>query len=351
MATTPNPIYDQMHAKSVQMDTISDGYIKNVAFVSLRISLMSFFRTAKSLNSYMNATSIRHDMTQTEKDRALGVVYAHEAYNAVFHFQNFMELVIKDIRYSLTSNKKVYDQSFADNLTKLVEGIDDGSVPTNYHFIKSHKLGLEAINRLRNDSVHSGVYILRSEALNELFGKYALPFMVEVSKLDLFSGNRYWTFNLDNDDVHPIEDIIDEYKTNQSVNEYKVQLLKLIGAAAFDNEIFIKKKDLEEAQNDIMKVGVAATYGMLYKEKVEKAEKEAKNLANMNMMDARTCPVCHNETLVLEQDTYDSDEDGVICNYTYNVFCTQCGFKVDHYLIDRIKDTGVPIEDYSAIHA
>jgi len=346
-----NSIYNQMHSNSVKMDTISDGYIKNVAFVSLRISLMSFFRTAKALNSYYNASSISHNMTQTEKDRALGVVYAHEAYNAVFHFQNFIELVIKDIRYSLTNNKKIYDQSFAENLTKLIEGIDANTVPTEYHFVKAQQLGLEAINKLRNDSVHSGVYVLRSKALNELFGKYALPFMVDISKLSLFSGNRYWTFNLDNDYVHPIEDIIDEYKNNNPVNEYKIQLLKLIGTAAFDNEIAITKKELNEAQQDVMKAGVAGVYEMLYEKKVKKAEKEAEYLANKDMMDARTCPVCQNKTLVLEQDTYDDDETGMFGHYTYNVYCTQCGLQIDNYLIGRIKDTGVAIEDYSAIHA
>lgn len=350
MAPT-NPIYDQMHANSVLMDTISDSYIKNVAFVSLRISLMSFFRTAKALNSYMNAISVRQDMTQTEKDRALGVVYAHEAYNAVFHFQNFMELVIKDISYSFSNDINVYKDKFVDVLKDLINDVDTGAVSAEYRFIKTHEMGIRAINKLRNDSVHSGVYILRSEALNELFGKHALPFMVEVSKLALFSGNRYWTFNLDNDNVHPIEDIIDEYRTNPTVNEYKIQLLKLIGAAAFDNEIFIKKKDLEEAQNDIMKVGIAATYGLLYKEKVEKAEQEAEKQSMLNQMDAQICPVCQKKTLVLEQDTYDSDDEGPYYHYTYDVHCTQCGFKIDHYLIGRIQDTGVAIEDYSAIHA
>lgn len=344
-----NPIYDQMHANSIPMDNISEGYIKNVAFISLRISLMSFFRTAKALNRYLNAISVRNNMTQAEKDRALGVVYAHEAYNAIFHFQNFMELSIKDIRFQLINKSQVYKDSFVNNLNKLISGIDSGDVPAEYHFIKNYEGGIRAINQLRNDSVHSGVYILRSESLNELFGKHAFPFMVEVSKLPLFAGNSYWKYNLDNDTIHPIEDIIDEYKKS-TVNHYKIQLLKLIAAAAFDNEILITKKELDEAEKDVMKMGVAAVYGMLYKDKIKEAEKEAQELASLEQMDARTCPVCQNKTLVLGQDTCDDDGHSFY-HYTYQVQCVQCGFEIDHYLINLIKDTGVKIENYAEIYA
>jgi len=344
-----NPIYDQMHANSIPMNDISEGYIKNVAFISLRISLMSFFRTAKALNRYLNAISMQNEMTQTEKDRALGVVYAHEAYNAIFHFQNFMELAIKDIRFQLTNNSRVYDEGFVNNLNELLSGIDSGIVPAEYHCIKNYENGIKAINKLRNDSVHSGVYILRSESLNELFGKHAFPFMVEVSKLPLFAGNNYWKYNLDNDTIHPIEDIIDEYRKS-TVNQYKIQLLKLIAAAAFDNEIFITKKELKEAEHDIMKMGVTAVYGMLYRKKVEKAEKEAQELASLEQMDARICPVCQNKTIVLEQDTCD-DDDHNFYHYTYHVHCVQCGFDIDHYLISHIKESSINIENYAEIHA
>ena len=344
-----NPVYTNMHNESVPLDTISEGYIKNVAFISLRISLMSFFRTSKALNRYLNDTSIRTDMTDDEKNKALGVIYAHEAYNALFHYQNFMELAIKDIRHHLTGDNHVYEESFANNLTAIISRIDSGTVPPEYHFLKLHEQGARAINKLRNESVHSGVNILKSEALNELFGKYAFPLMIEISKLPLFQGNRYWKYNLDNEKVNPIEDIIDEY-TKPTADQHKIQLLKLIGLAAFDNEIYITKKELEEAQHDLFKMHVAAVYGMIYAKKVEKAEKEAEQLSMMNSMDAMTCPVCQNKTLVLEQDSYDDGENHYE-NYTYEVHCTQCGFKIDHYLINRIAATGVQIEDYSKIHS
>lgn len=343
-----NPVYKEMHDNSVSMDAISEGYVKNVAFISLRISLMSFFRTAKALNKYMNDTSVSSDMTQTEKDRALGVVYAHEAYNAVFHFQNFLELVIKDIRYSITGENQIYEDSFYNNLEALKADIDNNYIPSEYHFIRNYYLGIRAINKLRNDTVHSGIFILRGEYLNKLFGKYALPLMLEISKLPLFAGNRYWKYNLDNENIHPIEDIVEEYK-KESVNEYKVQLLKLIASAAFDNEICISKKELEESMNDILKWHLGATYEMFYAKRVKKAEEEAKELSDMNQMDVRICPVCNNKTLVLEQDSYEDDDDNFY-NYTYDVHCTQCGFKIDHYLINRIKGTGINIEDYSEIH-
>lgn len=110
-----NPVYDHMCAESVPLEEISEGYIKNVAFISLRISLISFFKTAKALNNYMNNITVRDDMTQRQKHRALGVIYAHEAYNAIFHYQNFMELVIKDVRYHITTNDRVYHERFIDN--------------------------------------------------------------------------------------------------------------------------------------------------------------------------------------------------------------------------------------------
>lgn len=349
MSVSTNPVYDQMHCESVPLETISKGYIRNVAFISLRISLISFFRTSNTLNYYLNGTSIRTDLTEKEKNESLGLRYAHEAYNAVFHYQNFMELVVKDIRFFLTGDNRVYEDTFVTNLTELVSGIESRMVPAEYHFIKYYEQGIRAINRLRNDSVHSGIYILKCEALNELFGKYALPLMIDISKLTLFQGNRYWRYNLDNDYVNPIEDIIDEY-TRPVVDQYKIQLLKLMGSAAFDNEIYIKKKELEEAKYDLLKMHVLATYGMIYANKVEKAEKEAEQLSHMYLMDARVCPVCQNKTLVLEQDSYD-DGEYHLGNYTYEVHCTQCGFKVDHYLINRIASTGVQIEDYSQFHS
>ena len=350
MSTNPvNPVYAHMRAESVPLEDISEGYIKNVAFISLRISLMSFFKTAKALNNYMNNITVRDGMTQSQKHRALGVVYAHEAYNAVFHYQNFMELAIKDIRYRITTDDRVYRDRFVDNLDSLINGINNNTIPAEYHFIKTYEDGIRAINTLRNDSVHSGVFILKSEALNELFGKYALPLMLVISRLPLFAGNRYWKYNLDNDDIHPIEDIIAEYKNNATVNEYKIQLLKLIASAAFDNEIFITKKELEEAEHDLTKMHLAAMYGMIYQNRVQKAEKDAKYLSDMNQMDVHECPVCRNKTLVLEQDTYDDDE--TYYNYTYAVHCTQCGFSLDHYLINKLPNLGVIIEDYSKIHS
>ena len=346
---TDNSIYDHMHTNSVPLETISEGYVKNVSFISLRIALVSFFRTAITLDKYMNDVSVLTDMTQDKKDKNLGVAYAHEAYNAVFHYQNFMELAIKEIRYELTNDEKIYEKTFVENLDNLVAGIDDGTVPEKYHFIKEHYYDIRAINKLRNESVHSGVYILRCEALNELFGKYALPLMMEISRLPLFSGILYWKYNLDNTKVHPIEDIIEEYKKG-SVDEYKIQLLKHIAAAAFDNEIYITKQELQQAQPDIFQTHPGFLYELLFAKRVKKAEKEAQELSELDQMDAHVCPVCQNKTLVLEQE-YVDDENDKCYKYTYRVHCTQCGFKLDHYLINKINQTGVAIEDYSKYHS
>lgn len=346
-----NIIYNTLKNDIILLDDISEHHIKNVAFLSLKISLISYFRTAKALNYYYNGITCDPNLSQQDKDRYHGIIYANEAYNAVFHFQNFLELVIKEICNSLTGNTNANHLNLPHNLSTIVAGIDSGRFDRRYVFIKNYENAIIAINKLRNDSVHEGAYILRINSLDELFGKYALPLMKEVHALPEYQANLYWTYNLDNNEISPIDDIIVEYKNN-APNPYKIQLLKLIANAAYENEIMISHEELDKSKEDILQSGKASLFGLLYGKKVEKAEKEAINLAHINNKDVEVCPVCHQKTLVLEQDWYDNgldetDPEYQCGYYTYKVFCTQCGLEIPNYLISKLPTLGLRIKDYS----
>ena len=84
------------------------------------------------------------------------------------------------------------------------------------------KQWLEKINSLRNRISHRGAFVLRYNALNELFGKYILPFVIKVTSLPQYNSIMMWKLNMCNDEIHPIEDIINEYTKKNIQNIFLV---------------------------------------------------------------------------------------------------------------------------------
>ena len=233
----------------------------NIAFLSLRSSLMSYFKTSINLNWLLSDSEL-DSIKPSEKDEKHGIDYAGNACNAISHFHHFTELILKDILRSKNTllavdasddpmllyklaNKEIISDFEIDKLKQIefkmaldrvVALVKNSELDSSYGFIKESQRWLEKINALRNRISHRGAFILRYNALDELFGKYILPFIIKVTALPQYNSIIMWKLNMYNDDIHPIEDIIKEY-TQKNINQYKIQLLKLLANSAYSNPI------------------------------------------------------------------------------------------------------------------
>lgn len=335
----------------------------NIAFLSLRSSLMSYFKTSINLNWLLSDSEL-DSIKPSEKDEKHGIDYAGNACNAISHFHHFTELILKDILRSKNTllavdasddpmllyklaNKEIISDFEIDKLKQIefkmaldrvVALVKNSELDSSYGFIKESQRWLEKINALRNRISHRGAFILRYNALDELFGKYILPFIIKVTALPQYNSIIMWKLNMYNDDIHPIEDIIKEY-TKKNINQYKIQLLKLLANSAYSNPI-------HSIYNNM--------FSFINENKIKHAQLIAEQYAKKEWYYSKhTCPVCGIEALVPEFDSYEElndERDIIICeDYVYKVKCHCCSFELESYIIDKLKSFNVKIEDYSKI--
>lgn len=227
------------------LDKTSSAY-SNIAFLSLRSALASYFHTSIELNWLLSKSNL-DKMSQLETDKEQNIRYAGNACDAISHFHHFTELVLKDILrgvhpllaidasdkplllYKLLAGEHMSDSEveslkqieFKTALDRIVTLIKSGKLDSSYNFIKDSKVWLEKINILRNRISHRGTFVLRYNALDEFFGKYILPFVIEITSLSEYKEIKIWVYNMCNDDIHPIEEIINEYKKT-NVDQYRI---------------------------------------------------------------------------------------------------------------------------------
>lgn len=348
-------------------DLIKDGFyvseVKdnrgNIADYSLLGALKSYFSTAEDLDWYLSRKD-NNTLKDKEAKELLVGAYARDACNAITQFQHFFELFLKDIL--LEHNRLlVYDASQKPELLiKLInnENVSDsklenmhfiecgeaigrikalnkaGRLDPKYQFIANYFDLFEKLNTLRNRIAHRGALIINPAALDEIFGRYVIPFVNELVGVRGYMHIKTWTFNLKNQNLNPFDAIVKEYN-NALVNENKIHLFKLIGAASYRNVI---DYELDE------------TLGV-YKEIREKTEENAKIIAGRHMIDPVECPVCGCKSFVREMDSfYEIDDKGEEkFGYTYvdNISCEQCGFHLDNWLLNKLKDFSIQMPDYS----
>ena len=348
-------------------DLIKDGFYisevksdqDNIADYSLIGALKAYFSTAEDLDWYLSRKSCN---ILTEKDLKVLLVgaYARDACNAIIQFQHFFELFLKDI---LLKHDKLLVYDASQNPELLVKLIDKDTILDSelekLHFIecsdaieriktlhKNRKLDSEyqfvdkyfelfvKLNRLRNRIAHRGAFIINPSALDEIFGRHVIPFVNELVGVVGYMHIKKWTFNLRNQYLNPFDAIVKEY-SNSPVDENKVHLFKLIGAASYRNIIDYELDDVFGA----------------YKEIREKAEKNAKTLAERQMIDPVECPVCGCKSFVREMDSFceidDKGEEIFGETFVDNIRCEQCGFHIENWLLNKLKDFSIPMPDYS----
>jgi hypothetical protein len=334
--------------------------IENLAFLSLKIALKSYFLTYKS-----EASNIRflkdEQLSALEKDSHYTVNYIENACEAISHFHHFVELLIKDILrkehvllsidaskkhdllFDLLFNKNYDDKAlenvkqleFSEALGRLIALIKmDKLDKTKYDFFVKAEVWLKVLNSLRNRIAHRGIFVIRYKALDFLFGKYAFPFVENILALVEYNKKANWKYQVNYVNINPINEIIQHFKS-ESYSIQKVSLLKEIGRASFENPLYLNTPILEHYN----------------KEHRAKAESFANSILKLENIDnVVQCPICGAKSLVLYEDFYDDrDEDTGIVNeaycFIYKVKCFCCSFELDNNLedLDKMK---LNIENY-----
>lgn len=320
--------------------------IKDIAFLSLRLSLKAYFSTYKSISSQISILN-NNGAPVEERDQQYSASYIENATEAISHFQHFVELVIKGILrdkhellaidagkdhlllYDLLTNKETAEDDinktrqieFSEALNRLVTLINkDRLSKEKYGFISTAKTWLTGINYLRNRIAHRGVYILRLDALDFLFGKFVFPFLINISSIEGYSGIKQWRFQNNKLNINPIDRIIQHFET-ENYSMLKVALFKEIGRASYSNPL--RKAD-HFNQNGT---------------EIKKAEIISEHIAKEEFIfEVENCPICGTKSLIKYQEIDDpntEDEDfGDVVAYIYNAKCYCCSFELYHSLTD-----------------
>ncbi len=342
---------DSLFKDGYYLNDVSDGYVKSLAGFSLSNAMRAYFRTSVDLDYLKNAESINQSMSQESKDKHHSGSYATDASDAITHYHHFLELYLKgilvkehklmaydaskkpSILYKLVKGEQVNDDEIESlkmiEFSEAIERIDvllrENKLDQKYAFLAGYIDVMKKVNTLRNRITHRGAYILRSQALDKLFGVYLIPLAKQILPISDFSTILKWNFNLCNNNIDPYGTIVNEYQQT-CPNTLNVHLMKLIGNAAYNNEI---NPDLDNILHQFNK------------EKREKAENMAGAEERYLQSNRTICPVCGCETLVSVKDTYDeTDENDNTINsqpYVESVHCHQCGFELKNWLLNKIR--------------
>ena len=342
---------DSLFKDGYYLNDVSDGYVKSLAGFSLSNAMRAYFRTSVDLEYLKNAESINQSMSEESKDKHHSGSYATDASDAITHYHHFLELYLKDILvqehklmaydaskkpsilYKLVKGEQVSDDEIESlkmiEFGEAIERIDvllrENKLDQKYAFLSAYIDVMKRVNTLRNRIAHRGAFILRSQALDELFGVYLIPLAKQILPISDFSTILKWNFNLCNNNIDPYGTIVNEYQQT-CPNTLNVHLMKLIGNAAYNNEI---NPDLDNILHQFNK------------EKREKAENMAGAEERYLQSNRTICPVCGCETLVSVKDTYDeTDENDNTINsqpYVESVHCHQCGFELKNWLLNKIR--------------
>lgn len=351
---------DMLSKDGFGMDS-DDGMLSNLALLSLRIALKAFFSTHATMRYGLHVFEQDKSFVQERADRNYPYSYNEACSETIVHFQHFAELVCKDILrqehellavdasdrpvilYKLLNGEKVLSSDleglksveFSVALKRLCQLIDEEKLDVNkYGFIKDHRRTLEKLNVLRNRMWHRGTFILRYPALDQLVGKFILPFVCKVLELDSYTGReRIWKYKPLSCAVDPLQSIIQSFQSEE-YRIKKIAILKELGRAAYINPLdhtpFIKYF------NDLV---IKKAERIAYAEEKEYIE---------GAIGTKECPVCGIHSLNVYEDTI---VEGDPCDvqeawrFTSEVKCTCCTFEINHHL-DNPSIYGLPLEDY-----
>lgn len=340
-----------------------DHKLKNLAIISLKIALQAYFSTYRVMKYSLDLFNPVTQLDRAYIDFNHSSAYCQNCAETIVHFQHFIELVCKDflrnehellaidaskdpvIFHKLLCKEEIPEQEyegiktleFREALCRLCTLIKERSLGAGrLEFIVDARKFLEKLNTLRNREWHRGAFILRYPALDELVGKYILPFISEIVALPEYADlTDFWKYKKLSCNIDPISEIINTVKSG-TLNIGKIAVLKELGRAAYENPLFNDKTFLKYINDE-------------YSRRANHiAEKE---LHNGEVSCVKTCPVCGINSLVVyhnvEGDESDADS-GTYCNVwlrTHRVECMCCTFEINRHLENPSK-YGLSIEDY-----
>jgi len=345
---------DQIESNGYYLSEI-DGKIQNVAFISLRNSLRSYFNTYKAISYSFQKITQGLEQEDDKFSAEYRIDYIESCCEAITGFHHFVELIIKDILRSshilltidaskkhetlfdlLFNNQideskieKTNEIGFSEALGRIAELIKAEKINKGkYQFILDNKNFLTKLNSLRNRITHRGIFVLKYKALDYLFGKYALPFLIKVVELDEYKDLKLWQYKNLSIEIDPVKELVSAFTTN-GYWITKIALLKELGRAAYQNPLF--------------------GYSFHDQDFIKRSEAIAKHVVESEFSrEVKSCPVCNAKTLVLFDDSVDvEDDDGYVDNkrFVYRIECFCCSFQLLSYIHD-LKEMNLPIEDY-----
>jgi hypothetical protein len=324
--------------------------------------LKAFFSTYKSMKYSLHLFDSERSYDQETVIFNHPYSYCLACAETIIHFQHFIELVFKEILQKEHPLLAVDASSRPIILHKLLKGetivagdqvglksiefseaherlqkliakrrIGDAS----FDFIVQANEFLKNLNGLRNRIWHRGVFILRYPALDELIGKFALPFVKSVIGLDGYSGlDGLWKYSDLNCGIDPIEEIVSELRKD-TYDLGKVGFLKELGRAAYENPI------VNDRHLDI--------FSSEYRRRAEQAA--TAEFGGANISDICNCPVCGVKSLVVFDDIETEGDDPLTrapiraFRYTWQIKCMCCTFEINHHLKNP-SEYGFSIADY-----
>lgn len=326
--------------------------VNSMSVFTLEIALESFFSTGKALSTLTGRMDADNKVENPEEDYRHN--YVKNAVESIIHLHHFLELVIKDVLRTvhpslandIPSNPVILEKilngkplnSAEDQPTKTVEFsgalkrilplIKAGVVPADYLFIEQASEWLDEINQLRNRIMHRGVYVLRHETLDELFGKYVFPFLTRLFSTPLYAGKMSsWKYTPLDCGIDPIDEMVNAFSSRSSYDTKEFILWKLLATAAYDNPIMPVSNPL--AASGV--TGVLNKYAdSINKEKVELAKSKADELLIANRASTTDkCPVCGVDSLLVFEDNEETTTGDLIL-VCQGLTCTCCGFDINN---------------------
>ena len=306
--------------------TEQDGWKseESAAFRSLRSALYAYFETYRA--TFVNLYNPTNFSDICRKERFENELYKSLYFTIITQFQNFFELLFKDILNRIETDKShIKTKNFSDTLKKLekiLQTKDEKLMVRKIKFIIDKKETLKKLNDLRNRIWHRGLFYLYYCNLDLLVCQDILPLIKKITALDWYSKKNNWRYNPLVCDIEPIESLI--FEGNSSSPDFeRIALYKEMGRAAYNNPMANLDKiksmlsySLERSNNE--------RKSRLFTEKAEMVCKA------FSCSDVFICPICGLKTLVkYEEDDLEDDENcAVVKHIPKKIECEACSFEI-----------------------
>lgn len=329
------------------------------ALSSLGLAIRAYVSTPHAIHGKLFLTEPGADEEEQRiRDYNLFTRYSDAAFETIVHLQHFAELVVKEalrqdheLLVVLAENHhaqlhdllhgKPVNAADAEKLNAIEASValsrackllEAGKLDPKYGFVKAHRPFLEKLNGLRNRLWHRGTLVLRYAALDELVGRFALPFVRAATSVEPYA--KYagvWRPKA----LHCKLDALAEIERELSGSSWsvpKVAFLKEMARAAHENPLtdstFFaddnrrKRRMVEET---VAKIGVS----------------------EVSAIDRTTvCPVCGMTALIVYEDGDDNGGEGPFVRYTWMAKCEGCTLELRASYGNASKYGWTDMEDY-----